>query len=266
MVERIDFTMQIYFRNSIMRYCIILLSCILFFACSEIEEIGESEVDIELQKQLNAHRGDWYYSTEPENSLAAFRNAIELPLEGVEFDVRTTRDGVMVICHDETFGEYDICTTDFNTLKNYKLPNGEFIPTLESFFNCYAQSESKIKMHVHIKDADKMKIIALAKQCKVLEFCIFAGSLKNAQFYIDNGLASQYVLSGNKDPSVALEYGFYAVNYPIEYLQENMYLIEEAKQLGVNILTSIYTDIPAIRKFASLGCIISTDRPRIKRL
>ena len=38
----------------------------------------------------------------PENTLAAFRRAIEDGAEGIEFDVRLSRDGVPVVIHDET--------------------------------------------------------------------------------------------------------------------------------------------------------------------
>jgi glycerophosphoryl diester phosphodiesterase len=48
-----------------------------------------------------AHRGDWRHA--PENSLAALLAAVDVPgCDGVEFDVRASRDGVPVLCHDET--------------------------------------------------------------------------------------------------------------------------------------------------------------------
>ncbi|HET9613408.1 MAG TPA: glycerophosphodiester phosphodiesterase [Candidatus Limnocylindrales bacterium] len=48
-----------------------------------------------------AHRGDWRRGRE--NSLAAFEAALEIPAcDGVELDVRVSRDGVAVCYHDET--------------------------------------------------------------------------------------------------------------------------------------------------------------------
>jgi glycerophosphoryl diester phosphodiesterase len=46
-----------------------------------------------------AHRGAWT-AARPENSLAAFEAAIALGADMVEFDVRRTRDGALVIHHD----------------------------------------------------------------------------------------------------------------------------------------------------------------------
>lgn len=48
-----------------------------------------------------AHRGD--HRAAPENTLEAFRAALELPAcDGLEFDVRLSCDGVPVVIHDET--------------------------------------------------------------------------------------------------------------------------------------------------------------------
>ena len=50
--------------------------------------------------KVYAHRGASGYA--PENTMAAFRKAVELCSCGIECDVQMTRDGRLVICHDET--------------------------------------------------------------------------------------------------------------------------------------------------------------------
>lgn len=47
-----------------------------------------------------AHRG--VSSQCPENTLAAFRRAIEVGADGIELDVHRSKDGHLVVCHDET--------------------------------------------------------------------------------------------------------------------------------------------------------------------
>ncbi|MDR1387851.1 MAG: glycerophosphodiester phosphodiesterase [Propionibacteriaceae bacterium] len=47
-----------------------------------------------------AHRGASDQS--PENTLSAFQRAIELGADGIELDVHLTRDGQVVVMHDET--------------------------------------------------------------------------------------------------------------------------------------------------------------------
>ena len=48
--------------------------------------------------QIIAHRGASYLA--PENTLAAFRKAMEIGADGVEMDVQKTLDGGLVIHHD----------------------------------------------------------------------------------------------------------------------------------------------------------------------
>jgi glycerophosphoryl diester phosphodiesterase len=45
-----------------------------------------------------AHRG--YHADAPENTLAAFAAAVQLGVDGIETDVRLSRDGLPVIIHD----------------------------------------------------------------------------------------------------------------------------------------------------------------------
>ena len=51
-----------------------------------------------------AHRGN--RKEAPENTFAAFDRAMALPIDGIEFDVQMTKDGVPVVCHDPTLNRY----------------------------------------------------------------------------------------------------------------------------------------------------------------
>ena len=53
-----------------------------------------------------AHRG--FSGKYPENTLLAFEKAVEAGAQGIELDVQLTKDGEIVIIHDETID----CTTD----------------------------------------------------------------------------------------------------------------------------------------------------------
>lgn len=87
-----------------------------------------------------AHRGDWRNA--PENSLQAYKLAIEMGVDVIEVDLNKTSDGVIVIMHDGTIDR----TTDgtgkpsdytLKQLKKFHLKNGlgitttHTIPTLE---------------------------------------------------------------------------------------------------------------------------------------
>ncbi|HEV8340522.1 MAG TPA: glycerophosphodiester phosphodiesterase family protein [bacterium] len=88
-----------------------------------------------------AHRGA--SRAAPENTLAAFRTAVDLGADGVEFDVQRTADGALVVFHDATLerttnGRGPLRETRLADLKALDAGGwfsassaGERIPTLE---------------------------------------------------------------------------------------------------------------------------------------
>ena len=49
--------------------------------------------------KVMAHRG--YSGAYPENTMLSFRKAAEVGTDGIELDVHMTKDGVLVVHHDE---------------------------------------------------------------------------------------------------------------------------------------------------------------------
>ena len=47
-----------------------------------------------------AHRGAFGYA--PENTMPAFKMAIDMKADGIELDVHFSKDGKIVVIHDET--------------------------------------------------------------------------------------------------------------------------------------------------------------------
>ena len=63
-----------------------------------------------------AHRG--YSGKFDENTMIAFKKAIEYKADGIETDVQISKDGIPVIIHDETL---DRTTNGHGFVKNYTL-------------------------------------------------------------------------------------------------------------------------------------------------
>lgn len=91
-----------------------------------------------------AHRG--FSGNYPENTMLAFRKALEAGCEGIEFDVHLTKDGQIVIIHDEaidrTSGQHglvkdmtyeELCRVDF-AYRYAGLVPFQRIPTLREYF------------------------------------------------------------------------------------------------------------------------------------
>jgi glycerophosphoryl diester phosphodiesterase len=108
-----------------------------------------------------AHRGaSGYY---PENTMLAFQKAIEMGCEGIETDVQLTKDGVLVICHDElldrtTDGKGLIAETDYEDIAKLdaaRLWGGKFkdvkVPTLEELL-AYVKDKN-IMINLELKNS-----------------------------------------------------------------------------------------------------------------
>jgi glycerophosphoryl diester phosphodiesterase len=104
-----------------------------------------------------AHRGASGYA--PENTLEAFQKAIELKADGIELDVQMTKDGKLVILHDETVnrvsngkGWVKDYTYDKLSLLNVNKKFPEYgsvrIPTLEEVFTLMKDTELLINIEL----------------------------------------------------------------------------------------------------------------------
>jgi glycerophosphoryl diester phosphodiesterase len=72
----------------------------------------------------------------PENTLLAFREALAAGVDGIEFDVHATSDGVPVILHDRslertTNGTGYVDEVPLSRLRDVDAGRGERVPTLE---------------------------------------------------------------------------------------------------------------------------------------
>jgi glycerophosphoryl diester phosphodiesterase len=72
----------------------------------------------------------------PENTLLAFREALEAGVDGIEFDVHATSDGVPVIIHDRslertTNGTGFVDEVALSRVRELDAGRGERVPTLE---------------------------------------------------------------------------------------------------------------------------------------
>lgn len=107
------------------------------------------------KKLIIAHRGASFY--EKENTIAAFKKAIELKADMVEFDVRKTLDNKIIIFHDEKIGKNRISRLSYKEINE---KSGYKIPALEETLKFL---KGKVKIDVHMKESgyeeEAMKLI-----------------------------------------------------------------------------------------------------------
>jgi len=98
-----------------------------------------------------AHRGD---STRAlENSLEAFRLALSVPVDMIEFDIRKSRDNNLFVMHDKETGRtadsnIDIERSLSDDIERVRLKNGEPIPDLKGVLALVA---GKAGLNIEIK-------------------------------------------------------------------------------------------------------------------
>lgn len=134
-----------------------------------------------------AHRGASAYA--PENTMAAFRKAVELSADGIEFDVKCSKDGEMVIIHDQTLhrttnGDGKVIETNLKELRDLDAGSffstefqGEKIPLLSEVLEEFSK---KIFMNIEltnyssIRDGLAQKAATLVKQMGVEKSVFFS--------------------------------------------------------------------------------------------
>lgn len=121
--------------------------------------------------EVQGHRG--YGSLAPHNTLSAFQKAAANPeVQSVEFDVRVTSDGQLVVTHGPEIGP-EIAKATFAELQAVDLGDGERVPLLADVVDtCLA---GNLVMNVEIKpgasEEETLKTIALLRHKKALPFC-----------------------------------------------------------------------------------------------
>ena len=118
--------------------------------------------DVMEYPRLCAHRG--FNTVAPENSMPAFGAAVALGAEEIEFDLWSTKDGVLVSCHDSTLERVsdgsgkiyehtyeELLQLDFG-IKHGEKFKGLKIPTFEEILQKFA---GRVIMNIHVKIWDE---------------------------------------------------------------------------------------------------------------
>lgn len=127
---------------------LILAVCYLYM----IKPASVRRVDMTKYGKRFAHRGLWDTES-PENSLAAFRKAVDAGY-GIEFDIHKTRDGKVVVFHDDTLTRMcgvdgkveDMTLAELQELR--LLGTDQHIPTLEEML---ALVDGRVPLLVELK-------------------------------------------------------------------------------------------------------------------
>jgi len=231
-----------------------------------------STIVMKAQTQIIAHRG--YFQSQPpttENSLKSLENAQNLKIYGSEFDVRMTKDGVLVVNHDEHHAKMDIAETDFKELEKVKLSNGENLPTLKDYLK-QGKKDKQLKLIVEIKPAktkeleDELvkKTIKMIKDFKLesqSEYISFSLNICKEIKKTEPSYKVQY-LNGELSPEQIKNEGLDGLDYHYSVFQKNPTWISEAKALGLITNSWTINDVAVYEELKKQGIgFITTNIP-----
>jgi glycerophosphoryl diester phosphodiesterase len=229
--------------------------------------------------QISAHRGN--ASSAPENTLAAFKNALQVGADFIEVDVRTTNDGVLMIMHDAnlertTNGKGAFKLYDAAYLKTLSAGKGftgvfenEKIPTLEEtcqlISDWNASHQHKTHLYIDAKDVEPQPLVAILKKYGLDENAVYYGS-DDFLWRLTSVFQGAKLLPAlkNKTDIMAKFNKLKPYAFDASWLSLTKEMVDEIHRLGVKVFTDLLgpldTEINYI-KASEMGVdLIQTDR------
>lgn len=227
-----------------------------------------------------AHRGASGYA--PANTLMAFQKAIEMKADGIELDVQMTKDGELVIIHDEKVNKLSDGTgwvKDFTYEEIQKLNvNLKFpelgtvnIPTLEEVYNLVKDTDLiinvELKNAVVIYENLEEKVVALTNKMDLSHRVIYSSFNHYSVLKIKE-------LCPNAKTGFIYEQGFidmheYAKKYKVDALHPGLHhlqypnFINNCKESGIDIRVWTVNSEKDMRKMCEYGIDMITNYPDI---
>ena len=243
--------------------------------------------DVMKYPRICAHRG--FNTIAPENTMPAFGAAIAMGAEEIEFDIWSTKDGVLVSCHDDTLERvsdgkgkiYDhtyeeLLKLDFGIKSGDKF-KGLKIATFEDILKKFA-GQTIMNIHVKIWDCnhsdDKMEeIVSLIRKYDCEKHIYFMTSndkmIRKVMKYAPD-LKCCVGWDGNKDPlsmvNRAVELGAYKIQLFKPYF--NQETVDKAHANGILCNVFWSDDYDEAKKYLDMGIdtILTNDYNLISRV
>jgi glycerophosphoryl diester phosphodiesterase len=223
-----------------------------------------------------AHRGASAHA--PENTLAAFQLALDQGADGIELDVMLSKDGQLIVIHDDrvdrtTNGTGKVAEMYLPELKVLDAGNGETLPTLPEVFDRFG---GKFLINIELKNYsslfDRLPVV-VAEQVKAFRLTdsVIVSSFNPfnlPRFHrrapeVKRGLLTQ---SGKARSGLNNLFRFDALHPYYEDVDAALVQAEHARGRQVNVWT--VDDPDEIRRLAGLGVdmLITNDPQRTREV
>ncbi len=151
-----------------------------------------------------AHRGA--SAEKPENTVAAFRRAVALEVDGIELDVHVTKDGVPVVFHDAqlrrlTGARGRIARTTWASLQALRVQGRESIPRLADALRL---TRGLVVVQIELKGGPVTPVIRAIREARAVEWVILASfrlKLVNAARALAPAIPRMLISEGRSAPA-----------------------------------------------------------------
>lgn len=250
------------------------------FAYNFADRRGVLHMGLGNPVEVTAHRG--YSAAYPENTIPAFKGAIQVGADWAELDVQQTADGEVIVMHDSnlkrTTGlDKEVWQVTWDEIKD--LDNGSWfdkkyqtvrIPTLEEVLKV---CRGKIHLNIEIKpsghDKDLEKQVAkLLKKYHMRDTCVVSSlkydSLRKIK-QADDSIETAYITSVSYGNFTDLEY---ADGYSVESTLLSKSFVNKAQKAGKQIYVWTVNSEERLEKVVGMGIdnVITDDPVMAKEL
>ncbi|EKE16043.1 MAG: hypothetical protein ACD_11C00053G0002 [uncultured bacterium] len=207
------------------------------------------------------HRGACGY--EKENTLASFQKALDLGVDMIELDARKTKDGKIVVIHDESFKRIfgkkgKVAQTDFEKIRELNIKAKEKVPTLEEILDLVKR---KSKINIELKANGTAQLVA-----KILQDYVENKNWKNEDFLVSSAIFSELMAFNKLFPQIRIGavVGKFRGNYSKFVKNLNLYSVhfsskviskkfmEKARKNDLKIFVWTVNDRKNIEKFKKM--------------
>ncbi len=213
---------------------------------------------------IYAHRGASGYA--PENTVASFDLALEMHADGIETDVRATRDGVLVLLHDAgvdrtTDGKGAIAELTFEQVKRLDAGShfspahaAQRVPSLDDFLDRYA---GRTKFWLEIKAAGIERAAVDAVRQRRLDddvaFTSFnCGSLEAVR-QASSAASLTYLIRELQPDTIERSRGIGVSQLSIHHSTLTTDVVRAVRDRGLDVRTWGISDKETLRRMLGLG-------------
>lgn len=240
-----------------------------------------------------SHRGANRYA--PQNTIPAFKKAVELKADGFETDVHLTKDGELVICHNYTIDETSNAKGNLSDMTLEELRKYDFgsyfspkykdtkIPTVREFLDVVKESDIEV-MNIEIKSPLNNETFIVDETIKIVKeyglfdkliISSFDPKILTRAKEIDEKCKTGYLYSVNRkityQNKMISSYVDYAKSIGADALHPQFFFVNEkyvdrAHNAGIMVHPWTVNSVSSIEKMIKCGCDkIITDFPDVTK-